>query len=250
MIINKNHVFKAFVDMRVSLLAEMVEELSIGPNPAWGSPENAKDLLSIEGKPKYIFAGTVKDTLHTIKIKDKFDCNVLLKLKKTAAYICIDHRELFIYALQGNHMRIAHMTLQKRGGKIDQYEWYLFKFDITDNAVVIGKDAGDFQWQRFLRCLIYLEFLPTEFKYINANQKYNTRDRHNKIINKTNHNFILVTKAWNYEYRTKLGEKFYSAAHWGIRWTGKGRTTPSMVFVKGSMKQRTQKAGKDKIRAL
>ncbi|WP_163401311.1 hypothetical protein [Flavobacterium fluviatile] len=46
-----------------------------------------------------------------------------------------------------------------------------------------------------------------------------------------------MTKAWNQKYETLPNTKYLSKAHWGIRWTGEGRKSPIMTFIKASLKE-------------
>jgi hypothetical protein len=120
----------------------------------------------------------------------------------------------------------------------------LFTFNLNQNEKIIDENIETEVWKKFIRCLIYLDFLPTEIKYINPNEKFGTR-KQGKVINKTEFKVILVTKAWNQEYKTRPKTKFYSKDHWGIRWTGLGRKIPKVTFIKGSIKGLNKQAEKE-----
>ena len=89
-----------------------------------------------------------------------------------------------------------------------------------------------------------MDFLETEIKYINPKGKIGSK-KEGKVFNDTDQTIILVTKAWNQEYRTLPGKKFFSSPHWGIRWTGEGRTVSKLTFIKGSFKEINKPAEKE-----
>jgi hypothetical protein len=194
--------------------------------------KEAHEILDIYEKNKYVFSNSVIDTLHTIKVNDAFDCNILKERKTSNGIIIIDSTELYIFKQIGDKLKVINFTVSI---KDDYSDIQLFTFNLKQNEKIIDETIETEVWKKFIRCLIYLDFLPTETKYINPNEKFGTR-KQGKIINETDQKLILVTKAWNQEYKTKPKTKFYSKDHWGIRWTGIGRKLPKVSFIKGSIK--------------
>ena len=58
--------------------------------------KEASEILDIYEKNKYAFSNSVIDTLHTIKVNDAFDCNILKERKTSNGIIIIDSTELYI----------------------------------------------------------------------------------------------------------------------------------------------------------
>jgi len=201
-------------------------------------------LLDIESKSKYLFSKSVSDSLHTIKIKDEFDCNILRNRKTINGIILLNTNELYIFNTIGENLRVLYL---KTDLKNDFADILIFTFKIYTNKKIIDISIESDIWKRFLQSIIYLDFLPTEIKYINPKEKIG-QTRKDKIINKLNEKFILVTKAWNQSYKTLPNTKYLSKAHWGIRWTGKGRTIPIMTFIKASLKEMNKKPEKESKR--
>ncbi|SDY12732.1 hypothetical protein SAMN05444411_1324 [Lutibacter oricola] len=212
-------------------------------SPTWEDSDDIEinQLLDVYEKNKYVFSNSVIDTLYTIKVNDEFDCNILKERKTLNGIIILDSTELYIFQEIGEKLKVMNFKVSI---KDDYSDIKIFTFNLNENEKIIAENIETEVWKKFLRCLIYLDFLPTETKYINPNEKFGTR-KQGKVINKTDHKIILVTKAWNQEYKTKPNTKFYSKAHWGIRWTGSGRTTPKITFIKGSLKGLNKPAEKE-----
>lgn len=212
-------------------------------SPDWSdSDDNEISLfLDINDKNKYIFSNSVIDTLHTIKVQDQFDCNILKERKSSNGIIIMDSTELYIFEEINEKLKVMNFTVSLK----DNYsDLKIFTFNLNDNEKIIAEDIETEVWKKFLRCLIYLDFLPTEIKYINPKEKFGTR-KQGKVINETDQKIILVTKAWNQEYKTAPNTFFYSKPHWGIRWSGVGRTIPKVTFIKGSLKELNKPAEKE-----
>jgi hypothetical protein len=209
----------------------------------WDNFDNkeANELLDIFEKNKYVFSNSVIDTLHTIKINDEFDCNILKERKTSNGIIIVDSNELYIFQQIEDKLKVINFTVSI---KDDYSDIQLFTFNLNQNEKIIDKNIETEVWKKFIRCLIYLDFLPTETKYIKPNEKFGTR-KQGKIINETEYKVILVTKAWNQEYKTRPKTKFYSKEHWGIRWTGVRRQIPKVTFIKGSIKGLNKLAEKE-----
>jgi hypothetical protein len=223
---------------KISLINVLKEK-----SPNWDESSNIEvnKLLDIYEKNKYVFSNSVIETLNTIKINDEFDCNILKQRKTSNGIIILDSTELYIFQEIKGKLKVMNFTVSM---KDDYSDIKLFTFNLNENEKIVAEDIETEVWKKFLRCLIYLDFLPTETKFINPNEKIGTR-KEGKIINETDHKIILVTKAWNQEYKTKPNIKFYSKAHWGIRWTGIGRTIPKISFIKGSLKGLNKQAEKE-----
>ncbi|MCH4824621.1 hypothetical protein ML462_15715 [Gramella lutea] len=204
-------------------------------SPEWEESDNEKisSFLDISEKDKYVFAQTVIDTLDTIKIKDEFDCNILKNRKSESGIIILDQSELYIFEEFEGKLKVMNFIVSL---KDDYSDFLMFTFDLNENKKIVATNIETEVWKKFLRCLIYLDFLPTEIKYVKPNEKTGTR-KQGKVINKTDQKLILVTKAWNQEYQTEPGTKFFSKPHWGIRWTGPGRTISTVTWIKGSLKE-------------
>ena len=198
-------------------------------------------LLDLESKKKYIFSKSVIETLDTIKVDLTFDCNILLSRKIQSGIFILDKNRMYLFSTVGENLRVAYF---KYYPETDSSDVLLFSFFLKKNQKVIAKDIEEGICTNFLQCVIYLDFLPTEINYIKPNEKFGTR-KTGKIVNKTDEDFIIVTKAWNQEYRTLPNTSYVSRAHWGIRWTGKGRTEPKMTFIKASLKKLKKKAEKE-----
>ncbi|WP_350291887.1 hypothetical protein [uncultured Croceitalea sp.] len=189
-------------------------------------------LFNLELKLKYIFSKSVIDTLDTIKVDLTFDCNILLSRKIQDGVLILDKNQMYLFNTIGENLRVSYF---KYFPETDSADVLLFSFFLKKNKKVIAQDIEEGICIKFLRSIIYLEFLPTEIKYIKPKEKFGTR-RTGKVVNRTEENFIIVTKAWNQEYRTLPNTKYISRAHWGIRWTGKGRAIPKLTFIKASLK--------------
>lgn len=203
--------------------------------------EELYSLLNLENKLKYIFSKSVIETLDTIKVNLDFDCNILLSRKiKNGVYI-LDKNQMFLFNTVEEVLRVIYF---KYYPKTDSSDVQMFSFYLKENRKVIAQEAENGNTTKFLRCCMYLEFLPIETKYIQPSEKFGTK-KTGKIINKTKDEFIIVTKAWNQEYKTLPNTKYISRAHWGIRWTGKGRKIPKMTFIKASFKEMNKKPEKE-----
>ena len=200
-----------------------------------------KLLLNEESKKKFLFSKNVVDTLKTIKIKDNFDCNILKSRKTINGIILLHREEFYIFNTIGENLRVLYYRLNL---KEDYFDMNVFTFKIQENKKLISIDIEKEIWKKFLRCIIYLDFLPTEIIYIKSKETVGST-RKDKIINKLNDDYIYVTKAWNNNYKTLPNTKFFSKAHWGIRWTGEGRTTPKLTFINASFKELNKKAEKE-----
>jgi hypothetical protein len=203
--------------------------------------KEANELLDIYKKNKYVFSKSVIDTLHRIKINDEYDCNILKERKTSNGIIIVDSSELYIFQQFGDKLKVIDFTVSI---KDDYSDIQLFTFNLNQNEKIIDERIETEVWKKFLRCLIYLDFLDTETRYINPNEKFGTR-KQGKIINETDQKLILVTKAWNQEYKTKPNTKFYSKGHWGIRWSGIGKKESKLTFIKGSIKELNKPAEKE-----
>lgn len=190
-------------------------------------------LLEIKSKAKYLFSKNVVETLDTIKLTNEFDCNILHSRKTINGIILLNKNELYIFNTVGENLRVAYFNYKKEN---DSSAVLNFTFKIVKNEKIVMADYNSEITKKFLQSIIYLDFLPVEIKYINANEKFG-KVRADKIINKTDEKFILVTKAWNQKYDTLPNTKYLSKAHWGIRWTGEGRKIPIMTFIKASLKE-------------
>lgn len=198
-------------------------------------------LLEIDSKSKYVFSNSVKETLDTIRIKDEFDLNILKKRKSNSGVLIVSRSEFYIFQEFEEKLRVFNYLVSSKEKFADLN---IFTFNLKSNKKIISEDFEENTWKKFLQCMIYLDFLPTEIKYIEPNGKYGTR-KEGKVLNKTDDTIIYITKAWNQEYKTKPGVQFFSKPHFGIRWTGEGRETPKLVWVKGSFKQLNKKAEKE-----
>ena len=136
------------------------------------------------------------------------------------------------------------VTYCKYFPKTDSSDVLLFSFYLKKNKLVAAKDIDQRIIAKFLQCFIYLEFLPIDIIFIKPNEKFGTRNT-GKVINITKDEFIIVSKAWNEEYKTLPNTKYISREHWGIRWTGIGRTIAKITFIKTSFKEMNKKAGKE-----
>ncbi|MGY8909572.1 MAG: hypothetical protein ACKVIG_06900 [Flavobacteriales bacterium] len=210
-----------------------------------GSDDNdlseLKSLLHVGSKKKYLFSKNVIDTLKAISVKDDFDCNILRSRKTINGIILLNKDEFYIFNTIGENLRVLYYQVNL---KEDYFDILLFTFKIEENKKIISVDIEENIWKRFLRCIIYLDFLPTEIKYIKPNGIIGST-RKDKIINKLSDEFIYVTKAWNNNYKTLPNTKFLSKAHWGIRWAGKGKNIPKLTFIKASFKEFNKIAEKE-----
>ena len=191
------------------------------------------ELLETENKLKYIFSKSVLNTLDTIKIGSNFDFNILKERLTKNGIIILDATELYIFQEENKKLRVLNFTTSI---KEEYSDVKIFTFNLEANKEIVDDSIEVEVWKKFLQCMIYLDFLPTETKFILPNEKTGTR-KTDKIINKTDNKLILVTKAWNTEYKTEPGKEFYSKPHWGIRWIGPGRSKSKVVFVNGSFKK-------------
>lgn len=227
---NKEFFAKAFTD------AEK-EEIDKYPDSPYISvvDYNIEQLLDVNDKTKYIFSKPVIDTLQTIRIKDSFDCNILLSRKTQSGIIVINEKELFAFGYYGLKLRVFHLDLTKT--KKENMIWMsVFSFDLINNKTIASNNVSEFEWKNFLRCIIYLDFLPITTQNIKPSGRFGNH-KEGKVLNESDASFVFVSKAWNQEYETLPGVKYLCRAHWGIRWTGKGRTVPKLVFVKSSLKE-------------
>ena len=190
-------------------------------------------LLKTENKPKYIFSKSVIETLDTIKVNLDFDCNILLSRKIKNGIFILDKNQMYIFNTVGEVLRVKYL---KYYSETDSSDIQMFSFYLKENRKVIAQEIESGNTTKFLRCCIYLEFLPIETKFIKPSEKFGTK-KSGKILNKTKDEFIIVTKAWNQQYKTLPNTKYISRAHWGIRWTGKGRKTQKVTFIKASFKE-------------
>jgi len=198
-------------------------------------------LLDIENKSKYLFSKSVVETLDSIKLTNEFDCNILRSRKTISGIILLNKTELYIFNTCGDNLRVIYFDYSVEN---DSSAVLIFTFKITENEKIVLVDYNSEISKKFLQCIIYLDFLPTEIKYINPKEKIGNL-RADKIINKTDDKFILVTKAWNQKYETLPNTKYLSRAHWGIRWTGKERKIPTLTFIKASLKEMEKQAEKE-----
>lgn len=236
MILDKKSCLEVLINKNEHILSEVEKH-----NKTDAGLDELNEVIKTFNKKKYIFSKTVIDTLDTIKIKDEFDCNILKERKTSKGIILLNESELYIFEEINQKLRVLNFTVSV---KKDYSDFNFFTFNLEDNKTIVDNNIEHDVWKRFLQCLIYLDFLETEIKYINPKESTGTK-KTDKIVNKTDNSFILVTKAWNQNYKTLPNTKFYSKPHWGIRWTGIGRTTPKMVFVKGAFKEMNKKAEKE-----
>lgn len=214
-----------------------------GISPEWNTSDDQEIelFLGLKDKNKYVFSNSVLNTLHTIAIKDEFDCSILKDRKTANGIIIIDPTELYIFQEINGKLKVMNFTVSIK----DNYsDIKIFTFNLNENERIIEENIETEVWKKFLRCVVYLDFLPTQIKYIDPKGKAGTR-KDGKVINETDHTIILVTKAWNQEYRTLPGTKYFSRSHWGIRLTGEGRTVPKVTFIKGSFKEIHKSAEKE-----
>ena len=236
MILDKNSCLEVLINKNELILSE-VEKY----NKTDAGLDELSEIINTASKKKYIFSKTVIETLDTIKIKDEFDCNILKERKTSNGIILLNESELYIFQEINQKLRVLNFVVSV---KKDYTDFNFFTFNLEENKTIVDNHIGSDVWKQFLQCIIYLDFLETEIKYINPKETTGTK-KTDKIVNKTDNTFILVTKAWNQSYKTRPNIKFYSKPHWGIRWTGTGRATPKMVFVKGSFKEMNKEAEKE-----
>ncbi len=213
----------------------------MAPNWDYSDDTDISSLIEVSDKNKYVFSISVLNTLHTIAIKDDYDCNILKQRKTTNGIIIIDPSELYIFQEFKGKLKVLNFSVSI---KDDHSDIQVFTFDLNKNERIVQEEINHEIWKKFLRCMVYLDFLPTEIKYVNPKGKTGTR-KNGKVVNETDHTLILVTKAWNQEYRTLPGTKFFSRPHWGIRLTGEGRAVSKVTFIKGSYKELTKLAEKE-----
>ena len=234
--LDKNFSLEILKDKKEKLIKSFSDNSSIDSND-----KELHQLLETDNKLKYIFSKSVIQTLDSIKIGNKFDFNILKERTTKNGIIIIDKTELYIFQEQQDKLRVMNFTISIKENYSDQQ---VFTFNLEKNQEIVDDTIEEHVWKKFLQCIIYLDFLPTETKYIKPNEKTGTR-KTDKIINNTDNELILVTKAWNTEYKTELGKEFYSKPHWGIRWTGSGRNISKVVFVNGSFKKLNKKPEKE-----
>lgn len=204
---------------------------------------NLVTKLYDKNKKKYLFSKKVMGSLESIKI-NKIDYNLLAHRKTQSGIFIIDKDRYYTFLEKNNSLRVALLErtfTQNEQTNIGQIITSFFFFQLNEEKFSISDNTEDEKWETFLKLIIYLDFLPITTVYIDTNKKHIDKDK-NKIYNALDDGIIYVNKDWNQEYKTKEGTKFISRAHWGVRWTGKGRVKPKLVFVKSSLKQMTRKA--------
>lgn len=237
MILDKKFSFEFFKKNK-NIIYKKIHEKSIEKG---AGIDELDDLLDYKSKSKYLFSKPVVETLDSIKIKDEFDCNILRERKTVNGIIFLNEFEFYIFNTKYENLRVIffNINIQK-----DFFDVKLFTFKIKENKKVVSVDISSEVWKRFLQSIIYLDFLPTEVKYILPNSNIG-KTRKDKVVNKTDSSFILVTKAWNQEYKSLPNTKFFSREHWAIRWSGVGRVIPKMTFIKASFKELNKQAEKE-----
>ena len=94
--------------------------------------QEANELFDIFEKKKYVFSNSVIDTLHTIKVNDAFDCNILKERKTSNGIIILDSNELYIFQQIGDKLKVIDFTVSI---KDDYFDVQLF----TNNLIKMKK---------------------------------------------------------------------------------------------------------------
>ena len=101
--------------------------------------KEAIEILDIYEKNKYVFSNSVIDTLHTIKVNDAFDCNILKERKTSNGIIIIDSTELYIFQQIGDKLKVINFTVSI---KDDYSDIQLFTFNLKQNEKIIDENSN------------------------------------------------------------------------------------------------------------
>lgn len=237
MILNEKSILRYFERNTDYFMDAMKSKAPDDDDDDW---EEMEALFDTPNKIKYVFAKSVLNTLDTIRIKDDFDCNILHSRKTINGVFILSEKEIYIVHSTQEKIRVLYLNIIVEE---DATDVQLFTFNLVKNEKVLDPTIDNNTWKKFLQCLIYLDFLPTDVKYIKPGMKHGTK-KGDQFLNRTNDNVILITKNWNTDYKTEPGTSFLSRSHWGIRWTGKGRSIPKLVYVQSSLKELNKPAQK------
>ena len=193
------------------------------------------DLLSTPKthKPYYCTESMLSclDLLKINKIGDHYNWTYFSTLKDQKATFIFPNNSLLRMHIDGEIIWFLHMEFQPDEDKIrGNMKWVMFYLNRKTGELCEHFGHKDVQRiEKFiysLLCFVYLA--DNEEVLVAANSKHGTR-KSGKLINSTPFPMIIITSKWNITaIRT---EGFSVSPHFAVRYTGKGRTVPRVVFI-------------------
>lgn len=185
-------------------------------------------------QPRYL-CKTVVEKLEYLKVKRKndiFDWKVFNGIPKGQyTYIYPDNR-LFRVMVTENTVSVMDLKFHfnKNSNLNGQAYWtFLYMDTITGERCGHVHDVqGRKTEEEFYKLMCFIHLSETEENIIESGKKWGTR-KTGKIINTFPFDLLRIDSTWNVS-SIRIDE-FGVKGHFAIRWTGKGRKIPKMVWI-------------------
>lgn len=256
----KNHLAYKFlenedmsVDMIRAFMPEQLDKFLNGQELTETEKSQLKTIsatLSPDDQDAFYITHTILEKVDMLKVKKQdnghYDWSVfdhLEKQKKT--FIFPDNYLIRLYISSGylGFCYIDTVPAPEHPGH-RQVIFHLFHYHQDEKRFSSNwdQDVGELEEQIYkLFCFFYLS--ENDFIVVEPGRKHGTR-KEGKLINSLDVPVTIVNSNWNItSIRT---EGFGVRGHFAIRWSGKGRSIPKMVFIKPFKKKGyVRKAKKD-----
>ena len=242
----KNHIAYRFLtddtfamEMLEAMYPNIMDKIENGSNKVKHEIYSFNNLIENNDNKSYWITSTVLDKLNLLKVKrndnNEFDWSIFKDIRsEKITLIFPDNRLLRMETQQGSVLTFMHLKFVKDEGSTGDGEvkWDNFWADLsipnrlsenfTEKEI---KNIDEFIY----KLLIFFYLSENELNVLQPNEKHGTK-KTGKIVNELPFPLTVVDNNWNVTSIRLDG--FGVKGHFAVRWTGKGRTTPRMVFIK------------------
>lgn len=191
-------------------------------------------LISNINQKSFWITNTVLNKLSLMKLNDNLDWTYFKGLKDQKMTFVFPDNSLLRFRIENNviqmiHLKMLNSKLMADLNQPNNVVWDVFCIDAESGDKSSNFDDSQAIREKFMyRILCFFFFSENTEVVVDAGKKYGTK-KEGKIINKLPFPITVVNSNWNItSIRT---DEFGVRGHFAMRWTGKGRLTPKMVFI-------------------
>lgn len=204
------------------------------------------NMVCKDDQKAYWITNSVLDQLDSLKVKKKFtegigehyDWTFFKNLPDQKVTFILPENNVLRLLITEEMLYFTNLSFKLNKGSKDygQAYWIIFYVNRETGEMCEHFNSDDVKnIERFVYALMAFFYLTdNEFKVLEPKQKYGTR-KSGKIINSLPIPLTIVNKNWNTTL-IRAGE-FQVSGHYALRWTGKGRKTPKVIYIEPYMKK-------------